>query len=164
MSLALTFVLTLIWFSWTYTYSFIEYSINAQGYILSFDKIFTMVKAINIAAIDYCLATCLYLLSHLIALTGFREAAVLDFSSYFFPIDAKSIAQFILFFTFLLFHIFGIIAFCVYFWQYKGIVFCVIANILICCLFLTHIRYFSHLIPLSLLGWSVFINNNYYKN
>ena len=158
------FVLTLILFSWTYAYSFIDYSINAQGYILSFDKIFTMVKATNIAAINYFLATCLYLLSHLIALTGFREAAVLDFSGYFFPMGVKSAAQFILFFTFSLFHIFGIIAFCVYFWQHKGIVFCVITNILICCLFLTHIRYFTHLIPLALLGWSVFIDKNiFYK-
>ena len=80
--------------------------------------------------------------------------------------SARSVAQFIIFFTFSLFHILGIVAFCVYFWQYKGIVFCVIMNISICCLFLTHVRYFTHLIPLALLGWSVFIDNNisYKKN
>lgn len=159
MSFLFIFALGLVWFGWAYAYTFVEISLDGPGYILSFEKIYTVVKATNIFVIDYFLATCLYLLTHLITLTGFREAAVLDFSSYFFPLGARSVTQFILFFTFSLLHIFGIVAFCVYFWQYKGIVFCVIMNVLICCLFLTHIRYFIHLIPLSLLGWAVFTDN-----
>ena len=158
MSFLFICTLSSFWFSWNYIYSFISYSLNAQNYILSFDKIFTLVKVTDIAVIDYFLATILYLFTHLIALTGFREAAANNFYNYFFPIDAKSVAQFILFSTFSLFHIFGVAAFCVHFRQYKGIVFCVIINILVCCLFLTHIRYFIHIIPLSLLGCSVFLD------
>ena len=164
MSFLLISALSLLWFSWTYIYQFVLYSINDQGYSFSFYRISTMVKATNIPGIDYFLATCLYLLTHLIALTGFREAAVLDFLGYFIPLGARGVIQFILFLTFSLFHIFGIVAFCLYFWQNKGIVFCVIMSILISCLFLTHVRYFVHLIPLALLGWSVFFDKIIFVN
>ena len=150
----------LVWFGWTYISLFLEITIYGQEYILSFNNIFSWVKITNVAFSDYILALCLYLFSHLIALTGFRETAVLYFSDYFFPLGFMSISEFTLFISFSVFHIFGIIAFVIYFWHHKAIVFCVLVNIFICCLFLTHIRYFIHLIPLALLGLSIFIDKN----
>lgn len=153
----------LVWFGWTYINLFLEITIYGQEYILSFNNIFSWVKVTNVAFIDYLLALCLYLSSHLIALTGFRETAVLYFSDYFFPVGFMSISEFILFISFSVFHIFGIVAFVIYFWHQRAIVFCVLVNIFMCCLFLTHIRYFIHLIPLALLGLSIFIDKKILK-
>tara|TARA_B100000963_G_scaffold353673_1_gene368804 strand:- start:263 stop:997 length:735 start_codon:yes stop_codon:yes gene_type:complete len=151
------------WVGRNYIYLFLEITIYGQKTILSYSNIFSWVKVTNVAFIDYFLAMCLYLFSHLIALTGFRETAVLYFSDYFFPLEAASISEFILFISFSVFHIFGITAFIIYFWHHKAIVFCVLFNMLICCLFLTHVRYFIHLIPLALLGFSIFIDKRILK-
>ena len=160
MSLLFICTLILVWFGWPSISLFLDISINGQAYILSFTNILTLVKVTNIPSIDLFLAACLYLFTHLIALTGFRETAVLYFSDYFFPVGAKSITEFIIFFTFSIFHILGVLSFFVYFRKYRAFVYCVIVNILICILFLTHIRYFIHIMPLALLGISVFIDKN----
>ena len=157
--LIIILALSFLWFSGNYASEFVNYSINAQTYDLSFSSISDFVKVSNINYVDYIFTIFLYFISHLFTLTGFREAAVLDFTHYFFPLNTESLMHFLVFFSFSIFHIFGILAFCIYFKRYRGLVFCVVMNISIACFFLTHVRYFLHLIPLALLGWSVFINN-----
>ena len=164
MGFLLIFASGLSWYGWNYVQAFVDYSLTNQEYFLSFSNIFLLVEMTNIAVIDFTVATCLYLFTHIITLTGFREYAVVDPLNYFFPFNARSIFHLVLFSTFSLLHTFGIITFCMYFFQrYKRIVFCVSLNVVICCLFLTHIRYFFHLIPLSLLGCSLFLDKKIFK-
>ena len=157
------FLIILSLVGWDYMSIFVNYSLNGNN-DFSFNNIQNTLNFNILPIFDTVLSFCFYFFVNLITLTGFREGSVLNFYDYFFPLDRRSIFEFLMFLSFSIFHLFGIASFCVYFRKYKAIVFCVIVNIFVCGLFLTHIRYFIHLIPLALIGFSIFCHKIFYKN
>lgn len=149
--------------SWNYMSSFINYSLNGTN-DFSLNNIQNTLNLKIFPILDIALSFCFYFVVNLITLMGFREGSVLTFHDYFFPLDAPNVLELLMFLSFSVFHLLGIIYFCIHFRKYKAIVFCVIANIVVCCLFLTHIRYFIHLMPLALIGFSILCNKIFYKN
>ena len=153
-------LITLSLFSWNYLSTFVNFSLNGPN-DFSFNNIKNTLDLEHLPILGSALSFCLYFFVNLIMLTGFREASVLNFYDYFFPIDKSSILEFLIFLSFSIFHLFGLANFCIHFRKHKAIVFCVLVNIVVCCLFLLHIRYFIHLIPLALIGNLL---QNFYKN
>lgn len=108
---------------------------------------------------DYSISIILNTLTHIILLTGFREQAFTNFS-YFFSTDNNYLIFYLLTgATFFFIHFFGFIYFIKRFIKSHIFLICLIVYIIPNLYLVAHMRYFMCLIPISIFGICLFIQN-----
>lgn len=113
----------------------------------------------SILFLDYTISVFILICVNLVLLTGFREAAFTTFPNYFFQNNiVTNLSIFIGLFMFC-FHSFGLYYFIKFFVRSKTLNLCFIFFIVFHLLTISHLRYFLPIIPLALLGFIKFLDN-----
>lgn len=141
----------LVALSWNYLVSFVDPSSRMA---LSPGNIISNVHVTGFDIPDFAIGLTLYLVSHAVFLTGFREAAYLQFPEYFLPITTESAIEFFLYMVLSVFHLVGLGAFFWRFWNYRTLCVTVIITLAFTTIFIVHLRYFIQFMPITLLGYA----------
>ena len=128
-----------------------EFVQDAANYPLSIQNIATWID-LGSPALNYLLAFPLLLVSHLIMLLGFREAAFTQFPRIFLPLNFINLLQILISLALVIIHATGLVKFYQFFGNRDKRVFVFLVYVLPSLLFAAHMRYFIALIPFSLLG------------
>ena len=144
---------TFIALSWHYLTGFLNSSLNS-GLALSAVNIVSNMDVTGFDIPDFVIGIAFYVVSHAVFLTGFREAAYLQFPEYFLPINTESAIEIFLYMALSVFHLVGLGAFFWRFWNYRTLCVTVIITLIFTTPFIVHLRYFIQFMPIALLGYA----------
>jgi len=139
--------------AWDYLASYVEASLNTD-WTLSPGNIIFNLHVTGFEILDFVLGITFYILSHVFFLTGFREIAYLYFPEYFLPFNTQSAIEVLLYMAMSVFHLVGLGLFLWRFWAYRTLCLTVIISLTFTSLFIVHLRYFIHFMPIALLGYA----------
>ncbi len=143
----------LIALAWNYLMLFVDVSLNS-GMALSPGYIVSNMHVTGFDIPDFVIGIAFYVVSHVVFLTGFREAAYLQFPEYFLPINTQTAFEVFAYMAMSVFHIVGLSLFFSRFWTYRRLCLTLIISLIFTSLFIVHLRYFIHFMPIALLGYA----------
>jgi hypothetical protein len=130
---------------------------SAARYPLSFSSISSWIDS-GFPWVDFTLAIPILLISHLILLLGFREAAFTRFPDLFWPLDALNLVQIIIFAALAVLHLIGTWVFFRHYVRLDKRYLLLLLYVFPTFLLVAHLRYFLPLIPFALLGIGLLID------
>ncbi len=114
--------------------------------------------------VSYLISLPIFLLSHMVLLTGFREAVFVHGVYFLIDLGLAGYFQLILFILLSSFHLVGTISFYYYFKNKSYYFFIILLYIIPTFIALSHLRYFMPIIPIALIGISALIQKKLFKN
>ncbi|MBD1141541.1 hypothetical protein IDH31_00130 [Pelagibacterales bacterium SAG-MED32] len=113
---------------------------------------------------SYVISLPIFLFTHMVLLTGFREAVFVHGFYFLIDLGLAGYLQLIFFILLSCFHIVGTVSFYYYFKNKSYYFFIVLLYIIPTFIALSHLRYFMPIIPIALIGISALIQKKLLKN